>query len=60
MRDVTASVEANGSSAAPRLRRVLSLWDLIFYGIVLIQPIAPFRSLGSCKSARTATLSMLS
>jgi putrescine importer len=23
------------------LRRVLSLWDLIFYGIVLIQPIAP-------------------
>src|SRR5215813_13112016 len=26
---------------APRLKRVLSLWDLIFYGIVLIQPIAP-------------------
>lgn len=25
---------------APRLRRVLGLWDLIFYGIVLIQPIA--------------------
>jgi putrescine importer len=25
--------------AAPRLRRVLGLWDLIFYGIVLIQPI---------------------
>ncbi len=24
-----------------RLRRVLGLWDLIFYGIVLIQPIAP-------------------
>jgi putrescine importer len=28
-------------SAAPRLRRTLTLWDLIFYGIVLIQPIAP-------------------
>jgi putrescine importer len=28
-------------SGAPRLRRVLTLWDLIFYGIVLIQPIAP-------------------
>ncbi len=28
-------------SAVPRLRRTLSLWDLIFYGIVLIQPIAP-------------------
>ncbi|HLI34320.1 MAG TPA: APC family permease [Terriglobia bacterium] len=27
--------------AAPRLHRVLTLWDLIFYGIVLIQPIAP-------------------
>src|SRR5881296_3076383 len=29
------------TSGAPRLRRVLTLWDLIFYGIVLIQPIAP-------------------
>src|ERR1700719_2273039 len=31
-------------AAAPgvsRLRRTLTLWDLIFYGIVLIQPIAP-------------------
>src|SRR5216110_361113 len=28
-------------SSAPRLRRVLTLWDLVFYGIVLIQPIAP-------------------
>jgi putrescine importer len=27
--------------SAPQLKRVLSLWDLIFYGIVLIQPIAP-------------------
>ena len=29
------------SPGVPRLRRTLSLWDLIFYGIVLIQPIAP-------------------
>ena len=29
------------TSAPPRLRRTLTLWDLIFYGIVLIQPIAP-------------------
>jgi putrescine importer len=28
------------SNDAPALRRVLGLWDLIFYGIVLIQPIA--------------------
>ncbi len=27
--------------SAPHLRRVLTLWDLVFYGIVLIQPIAP-------------------
>ena len=26
--------------AAPHLRRVLSVWDLVFYGIVLTQPIA--------------------
>src|SRR5208283_2663441 len=39
--DASPSVQANGPAAAPRLRRVLSLWDLIFYGIVLIQPIAP-------------------
>ncbi len=32
---------ATPSSAPPRLRRTLTLWDLIFYGIVLIQPIAP-------------------
>jgi putrescine importer len=29
------------AASPPRLKRVLSLWDLIFYGIVLIQPIAP-------------------
>src|SRR3984893_4173378 len=35
------STSAAVSSSAPRLRRTLTLWDLIFYGIVLIQPIAP-------------------
>jgi len=29
------------AASTPRLKRVLTLWDLIFYGIVLIQPIAP-------------------
>src|SRR5438552_15208703 len=32
---------ASAVSSPPRLKRVLTLWDLIFYGIVLIQPIAP-------------------
>jgi putrescine importer len=27
--------------APPRLRRVLTLWDLLLYGIILIMPIAP-------------------
>ncbi len=30
----------NPSAAAPKLKRVLGLWDLVFYGIVLVQPIA--------------------
>jgi putrescine importer len=33
-----AEIEAEAEK--PHLRRVLGLWDLIFYGIVLIQPIA--------------------
>jgi len=31
---------AEAQTETPHLRRVLGLWDLIFYGIVLIQPIA--------------------
>lgn len=32
---------SSSAPSVPRLRRTLTLWDLIFYGIVLIQPIAP-------------------
>jgi len=38
--------EANAAGAVPHLRRVLTLWDLIFYGIVLIMPIAPVPMFG--------------
>lgn len=31
---------------APQLRRTLTLWDLVFYGIVLIQPVAPMGIFG--------------
>jgi putrescine importer len=34
------------TTAAPKLRRALGLWDLVFYGIVLIQPIAPMPLFG--------------
>jgi putrescine importer len=38
--------QLNSPSPVPRLRRVLTLWDLIFYGIVLIMPIAPVPMFG--------------
>lgn len=34
------------SISAPHFRRVLTLWDLIFYGIVLVQPIAAIPAYG--------------
>src|SRR5258708_25283501 len=34
------------TSSAPRLRRSLTLWDLILYGVVVIQPVAPMSSFG--------------
>jgi putrescine importer len=34
------------SDAAPKLKRVLTLWDLIFYGLILIQPTAPIPLFG--------------
>jgi amino acid transporter len=36
----TESLRDENAPAQPRLRRVLGLWDLIFYGLVLIQPIS--------------------
>lgn len=32
---------ANPDSSVPRLRRTLSLWDLVFYGLVAVTPSAP-------------------
>src|SRR3989449_2872905 len=44
MSERSAPIEVNshaaGAAGVPRLRRVLGLWDLVFYGVVLIQPIA--------------------
>lgn len=38
--------EAAQQSSPIRLRKVLTLWDLIFYGLVLIQPTAPIPLFG--------------
>ena len=34
------------SDATPRLRRTLTLWDLILYGVIVIQPVAPMSVFG--------------
>ena len=34
------------TTVAPRLRRSLTLWDLILYGIIVIQPVAPMSVFG--------------
>lgn len=34
------------SSVGPRLRRTLTLWDLILYGVIVIQPVAPMSVFG--------------
>lgn len=36
----------NSESSVPHLLRVLTLWDLIFYSIILIMPIAPIPMFG--------------
>ena len=39
-------IETNQAVPKIRLRKVLTLWDLIFYGMVLIQPTAPIPLFG--------------
>lgn len=39
-------METTTASSAPRLRRSLTLWDLILYGIIVIQPVAPMSVFG--------------
>src|SRR5256714_7452929 len=41
-----ASPSTTTTSSAPRLRRSLTLWDLILYGIIVIQPVAPMSVYG--------------
>jgi putrescine importer len=38
--ETTTAAVQTGASAEPHLKRVLSLWDLIYYGIILTSPIA--------------------
>ena len=42
----TAATPDPSPPSAPRLKRALGLWDLVFYGIILIQPTAPMPPFG--------------
>ncbi len=46
-----AGLQQEAVPSPPRLKRVLGLWDLIFYGIVLIQPIAAIGLFGIASKA---------
>ena len=45
------STPSTSVAAAPRLRRALRLQDLILYGIVVIQPVAPMSVFGALSNA---------
>src|SRR6476660_8919338 len=36
-----------GAAVVPRLRRSLPLWDLILYGMIVLQPVAPMSAVGA-------------
>src|SRR5882757_5871052 len=36
----------SATSSTPKLRRTLTLWDLILYGVIVIQPVAPMSVFG--------------
>jgi putrescine importer len=40
------SSTGTAASSTPRLRRTLTLWDLILYGVIVIQPVAPMSIFG--------------
>jgi putrescine importer len=42
--DILVTNEAVGT---PRLRRTLRLWDLILYGVIVLQPVAPMSAFGA-------------
>jgi putrescine importer len=44
--DLAKQIESGPAGDIPRLRRVLSLWDLILYGIVAVTPSAPVTVFG--------------
>src|ERR1044071_10311856 len=42
----TSPTTTGAQSSGPKLRRALTLWDLILYGVIVIQPVAPMSVYG--------------
>src|SRR5438093_2036561 len=40
------SSATSSTATGPRLRRTLTLWDLILYSVIVIQPVAPMSVFG--------------
>src|SRR2546423_14083253 len=40
------SSATSSTATGPKLRRALTLWDLILYGVIVIQPVAPMSVFG--------------
>jgi putrescine importer len=38
---------SNAVAGAPQLRRTLTLWDLVLYGVIVLQPVAPMSAFGA-------------
>src|SRR5271157_2848585 len=47
----TPNTAPSSTVSAPRLHRTLTLWDLILYGIIVIQPTAPMPAYGVFSNA---------
>jgi amino acid transporter len=47
----SSSNAVSSTVSAPRLRRSLTLWDLVLYGIIVIQPTAPMPAYGVFSNA---------
>ena len=45
------SITAAPAAAAPKLKRVLGLWDLVYYGVILTSPIAVVPMFGYFQNA---------
>ena len=43
---MSAGPDVSVAAVAPRLRRTLTLWDLMLYGVIVIQPVAPMSVFG--------------